>query len=146
MDEQKIAAAPLLLGVVAVILGLTMAPALHHDSFGGVPGGDSARRRRVVRRRSSASAAAGEGGSAEVTVVYDDDGRATVSKMSPRVGAKSRNGWEQDVVWASKVGRSDVLTAQIEAESGWGSDSRANHAGASGLTQFIPHLGGVWSR
>ena len=42
MDEQKKSAAPLLLGAVAVILGLTMAPIFGiMILFGGVLGGDS---------------------------------------------------------------------------------------------------------
>lgn len=45
MDEQKKkSAAPLLLGAVAVILGLTMAPVFGiMILFGGVLGGDSAK-------------------------------------------------------------------------------------------------------
>lgn len=146
MDEQKRkSAAPLLLGVVAVILGLTMAPIFGiMILFGGVLGGDSAKA--ACRPASaSASAAAGEGGQAEVTV-YDDDGSATVRNESSRVGGKIPNNWEQDVVWASKVSGvpTSWIAAQIEAESGWDPTLGANHAGASGLTQFIPSTWAVY--
>lgn len=122
MDEQKRkSAAPLLLGVVAVILGLTMAPIFGiMILFGGVLGGDSAK---AACRPASASASA-----------------ATVRNESSRVGGKIPNNWEQDVVWASKVSGvpTSWIAAQIEAESGWDPTLGANHAGASGLTQFIP--------
>lgn len=145
MDEKKKSAAPLLLGAVAVILGLTMAPIFGiMILFGGVLGGDSAK---AACRPASASApaAAGEGGQAEVTV-YDDDGSATVRSESSRVGGKIPNNWEQDVVWASKVSGvpTSWIAAQIEAESGWDPTLGANHAGASGLTQFIPSTWAVY--
>ena len=146
MDEKKkSAAAPLLLGAVAVILGLTMAPIFGiMILFGGVLGGDSAK---AACRPASASAPAaeGEGGQAEVTV-YDDDGSATVRNESSRVGGKIPNNWEQDVVWASKVSGvpTSWIAAQIEAESGWDPTLGANHAGASGLTQFIPSTWAVY--
>ena len=146
MDEQKKkSAAPLLLGAVAVILGLTMAPIFGiMILFGGVLGGDSAKA--ACRPASaSASAAAGEGGQADVTI-YDDDGSATVRSESSRVGGKIPNNWEQDVVWASKVSGvpTSWIAAQIEAESGWDPTLGANHAGASGLTQFIPSTWAVY--
>ena len=144
MDEKK-SAAPLLLGVVAVILGLTLAPIFGiMILFGGVLGGDSAKA--ACRPASaSASAAAGEGGQADVTI-YDDDGSATTRSESSRVGGKIPNNWEQDVVWASKVSGvpTSWIAAQIEAESGWDPTLGANHAGASGLTQFIPSTWAVY--
>lgn len=139
MDEKKKSTAPLLLGAVAVVLGLTMAPVFGiMVLFGGVLGGNSAN---AACRPASASASAteGEGGQADVTI-YDDDGSATTRSESSRVGGKIPNNWEQDVVWASKVSGvpTSWIAAQIEAESGWDPTLGANHAGASGLTQFIP--------
>jgi surface antigen len=148
MDEQKKSAAPLLLGVVAVILGLTMAPIFGiMILFGGVLGGDSAKAAcRPASASASATGAAGEsGGQADVTI-YDDDGSATVRSESSRVGGKIPNDWEQYVVWASLVSGvpTSWIAAQIEAESGWDPTLGANHAGASGLTQFIPSTWAVY--
>lgn len=149
MDGQKKkSAAPLLLGAVAVILGLTMAPIFGiMILFGGVLGGDSAKAAcRPASASASATAAAGEGGGQAEVTVYDDDGSATVRNESSRVGGKIPNGWEQDVVWASKVSGvpTSWIAAQIEAESGWDPTLGANHAGASGLTQFIPSTWAVY--
>lgn len=148
MDEQKKrSAAPLLLGAVAVILGLTMAPIFGiMILFGGVLGGDSAKAAcRPASASASATGAAGEGGQADVTI-YDDDGSATVRSESSRVGGKIPNNWEQNVVWASLVSGvpTSWIAAQIEAESGWDPTLGANHAGASGLTQFIPSTWAVY--
>lgn len=149
MDEQKKkSAAPLLLGAVAVILGLTMAPVFGiMILFGGVLGGDSAKAAcRPASASASAPAAEGEGGGQAEVTVYDDDGSATVRNESSRVGGKIPNNWEQDVVWASKVSGvpTSWIAAQIEAESGWDPTLGANHAGASGLTQFIPSTWAVY--
>lgn len=142
MDEQKKSAAPLLLGVVAVVLGLTLAPVFGiMILFGGVLGGDSAKAAcRPASASASAHGAAGEGGGQADVTIYDDDGSATVRSESSRVGGKIPNDWEQYVVWASLVSGvpTSWIAAQIEAESGWDPTLGANHAGASGLTQFIP--------
>lgn len=142
MDEQKKGAGPLLVGVAVVAVGLVLGPILGIIIlFGGVLGGNSAN---AACRPASASAAAGgggegEGGQVDVTI-YDDDGSATTRSESSRVGGKIPNDWEQYVVWASLVSGvpTSWIAAQIEAESGWDPTLGANHAGASGLTQFIP--------
>ena len=145
MDEQKKSLGPLLIGSAAVALGLILAPIFGIIMlFGGVLGGNSANA--ACRPASaSASAAEGEGGQADVTI-YDDDGSATTRSESSRVGGKITNDWEQDVVWASKVSGvpTSWIAAQIEAESGWDPTLGANHAGASGLTQFIPSTWAVY--
>ncbi|MBF1659999.1 MAG: CHAP domain-containing protein [Rothia mucilaginosa] len=142
MDEQKKGAGPLLVGIAVVAVGLVLGPILGIIIlFGGVLGGNSAN---AACRPASASAAAGgggegEGGQVDVTI-YDDDGSATTRSESSRVGGKIPNDWEQYVVWASLVSGvpTSWIAAQIEAESGWDPTLGANHAGASGLTQFIP--------